>query len=203
MNVMISNCRRSAVAPSQATPKKLRTATLRARTTTSHGSPRSIYHQKKTSRHESRHAKEKSTATAETVFQPVATAQMTNKQIKFIQTFIHQQSTDSIVDMPTPNDRHHCHSQLHHLDSNQSTNSNQTSLVNSKKLLFIYYCFLFQIYLNRRCGHLLSLFDSNCFLHFYDHTKLIVLIKCKFLKILPSSSLLTTTVSSSSYLLLY
>lgn len=178
---------------SRPTARRPRTATRATRTTTSRGFPRSIYHQKKTDRHEFRHASERPMVAARTASRRAATAPTTSRQL---QTF-----TTTTTTTTRPSNHHH------HLQSFADTltgvdnESSRCALVlpnrqqpavdavaaSSKKLLFIYSCFLFQIYLNRQCDRLLSVLGSTCFPRFQHHNKLVILIRCKCLKILATT----------------
>lgn len=206
--------RNAVVESSQATRKRPpRTATRPAMASTCSGFQRSIYHQKKTDRHVFRHAREKPTAAPRTAAsRQAATAQTTNKQQqvkrrlqqvnKLIQTFTvtshpahHQHhhlpitTADSNIITTTSDDGSHTLQQHLVLHPNQplppSASATATAKVYSSnhQLFFIYFCFLFHqiFFLNQRQS---QLFIRHCFHRFLDHSKLIILIKCKCLKIL-------------------
>ena len=191
--------RNAVVEPSRATRKRLpRTVTRPAMASTCNGSLRSIYHQKKTDRHEFRHAKERPTA-ARTAFHQAATAQMMNKQQQQQQQKLQQVNKliETFTTANSPAHHHHHHpfipdaqekedgQHLHHLVLPNQPMSSSTPSYSTNQHFFIYICFLFQIYLNRGVDRSLSIFD--CFHRFHDHSKLIILIKCKCLKILFST----------------
>ena len=170
------------VEPSQATRKRLpRTVTRPAMASTCNGSLRSIYHQKKTDRHEFRHAREK--PTARMACHRAATAQMTNKPVTCTNLTLTTETTTSPAHPFAHDEQHH-----HLVHPNHAPPSSAVAVYQ----LFIYYCFLFQIHLNRSLSAVL---ESNCFFRFWGHSKLIILIKCKCLKILFSPTACTARSS--------